>query len=438
MRYSNMNILIINGSPKGENSITYQTCRYIQRKFPQHSYQVLHVGQRIRQIESNFAQSLSMLSLADLLIFCYPVYTFLVPSQLHRFVELMKQHVAAGSLSLSGKWATQITTSKHFYDVTAHRFIEENCRDLKLKVLPGLSADMDDLLAEKGRREALSFFEYVGFQINGCPKVEFMGGKTVAIVADLSSDDVALREMIDRFSAELQCNYKLFNIHDFPFKGGCVSCFHCSGDGKCIYTDGFDTFLRTDIQSCDAIVYAFTVVDHSMGSRFKTYDDRQFCNGHRTVTMGSPTGYLINGDYCHEPNLQMVVEGRANVGGNYLCGVAVPDGGEDPVHRVMSVADLAARLNYSLAYSYQQPSNFFGVGGMTIFRDLIYLMRGMMRADHKFFKSHGQYNFPQKQWATSLKMYLVGWLMHSKTVRAKAGSKMTEGMMKPYHEALEE
>ncbi len=432
-----MYILIINGSPKGENSITYQTCRYIQRKFPQHSYQVLHVGQQIKQIERDFAKALSLLNQADLIVFSYPVYTFLVPSQLHRFIELMKLHVAQGALSLSGKWATQITTSKHFYDVTAHRFIEENCRDLNLKMLPGLSADMDDLLTEKGRREALDFFEYVGFQMNGCPEVEAMSNKTVAIVADLSPEDTALREMVDKFSAGLKCNYKLFNIHDFPFKGGCISCFHCSGDGKCIYSDGFDTFLRTDIQSCDAIVYAFSIVDHSMGSRFKTYDDRQFCNGHRTVTMGSPTGYLINGDYCNEPNLQMVIEGRANVGGNYLCGVAVHDGCEDPIHRVMSIPDLAARLNYALAHRYQQPSNFFGVGGMTIFRDLIYLMRGMMRADHKFFKSHGQYNFPQKQWSTSLKMYLVGWLMHSKTVQAKAGGKMTEGMMKPYHEALE-
>lgn len=432
-----MNITIVNGSPKGANSISYQTCLYLQHKFPQHSYQVLHVGQQIKHFERDFSQSLLALNNADLILFCYPVYTFLVPSQLHRFIELMKAHISSGKLDVGGKWVTQITTSKHFYDVTAHRFIEENCLDMGLRVLPGLSADMDDLLTEKGRRESVQFFDFVNYQINGHHDFGPMDGKTVAIVTDLAPEDVALREMINEFGSGLKCQYRLFNIHDFPFKGGCISCFHCSGDGKCVYKDNFDTFLRTEIQVCDAIVYAFTIKDHSMGSIFKTYDDRQFCNGHRTVTMGCPTAYIVNGNYHNEYNLQMVIEGRANVGGNYLCGVAVNDGSVDPIHRVTNISDLAARLNYALFNNYQQPANFFGVGGMTIFRDLIFLMRGMMRADHKFFKSHGQYNFPQKKWTMSLKMYLVGWLMHNKKLQAKAGGKMTEGMMKPYKKILD-
>ncbi len=61
-----------------------------------------------------------------------------------------------------------------------------------------------------------------------------------------------------------------------------------------------------------------------------------------------------------------------------------------------------------------------------------------MRADHKFFKSHGQYDFPQKRWKDSLKMYLVGWMMGNPRIRAKAGGKMTEGMLAPYKKMLDE
>ena len=75
---------------------------------------------------------------------------------------------------------------------------------------------------------------------------------------------------------------------------------------------------------------------------------------------------------------------------------------------------------------------------MRIFRDLIYQMRGMMRADHKFFKAHGQYDFPQKKWKQSLMMYLVGWMMHSRKLKSRMGDKMTEGMMKPCRKALED
>lgn len=58
-----------------------------------------------------------------------------------------------------------------------------------------------------------------------------------------------------------------------------------------------------------------------MGASFKLYDDRQFCNGHRTVTMGMPMGYIISGNLSKEENLKVIIEGRANVGGNYLAGV---------------------------------------------------------------------------------------------------------------------
>ena len=64
---------------------------------------------------------------AELVIFAYPVYSFLVPSQLHRFIELMKER----GVSLKDKYVTQLSTSKHFFDVTAHRFMEENLHDLK-------------------------------------------------------------------------------------------------------------------------------------------------------------------------------------------------------------------------------------------------------------------------------------------------------------------
>lgn len=90
----------------------------------------------------------------ELVLFCYPVYTFIAPYQLHRLIELIK----ADGIDLSGKAVSQITTSKHFYDVTAHRYIEENCFDLGMHVIRGLSADMEDLLCAQGRKQAEDFF----------------------------------------------------------------------------------------------------------------------------------------------------------------------------------------------------------------------------------------------------------------------------------------
>ena len=442
-----MRILVLNGSPKGSYSITLQTVNYLQAKYPAHTFEVLHVGQRIKQLEKDFAPAGEALEKADLLLFSYPVYTFIAPCQLHRFIELIKEH----GIDLTGKYATQLSTSKHFYDVTAHRYIQDNCGDLGLKYIRGLSADMDDLLKEKGQKEAEAFFEYVLWSVENdsfegvsaistaskhCPvTVPASEGEKqgdVVIVTDCEADNSQLQSMIDRFRAVLPRKTRVVNIREYPLKGGCLGCFNCAITGKCIYKDNFDEFLRGEIQTAQSIVYAFTVRDHSMGARFKMYDDRNFCNGHRTVTIGMPVGYLVSGNLSEEVNLQTIIEARAQVGSNFLAGIATDEENPDA-----QIDDLARRLCYALENKYVPPQNFYGIGGMKVFRDLIWLMQGMMRADHKFYKSHGQYDFPQKQWPTMLKMYAVGALLANPKIKAKMGNAMNEGMIAPYKKVLE-
>ena len=64
-------------------------------------------------------------------------------------------------------------------------------------------------------------------------------------------------------------------------------------------------------------------------------------------------------------------------------------------------------------------------------------MQGMMKEDHRFYKEHGFYDFPQKRKGTILGMYLVGAMMTNKKLRRKLENKMTEGMLMPYKKILE-
>ena len=447
-----MKILVINGSPSGSDSITLQTVKYIRLFHPEHEWSVLDVGKRIKSVEKDPGTALEAVLDADMLLFCYPVYTFLAPSQLHRFIRILKESGA----DISGKTASQITTSKHFYDVTAHDWLNANCLDLGLNVIRGLSADMEDLLSEKGRKEALSFFDHLmfcagnGIFIPSVPGREAAGlkfagtrddassvekdvSRRVVIVADLTGDSGRLSSMIDRFVSSCRYSCDTVDIGSYPFAGGCLGCFGCAADGKCVYRDGFDAFLRENIQTADATVYAFRIEDHSMGYMFKTFDDRQFCNGHRTVTMGKPVGYLVDGCLGLEPSLSMMLEARAQVGGNYLAGIATTEADPDAL-----TDRLALNIGYAVEKSYAEPAAFYGVGGMKIFRDLIYTMRGLMREDHRFYKKHGFYDFPQKRRGTIIGMYLAGMAVRSKGLRTKIGSRMTEGMLMPYSKVLKE
>lgn len=442
-----MKICVINGSPRGEYSVTLHSLLYLQKINLNHSFEFLNVGLQIKKYEKDFSEAEKKLTEADFLIFSFPVYTFIAPSQLHRFIELIKEN----NLNLKDKFVSLVTTSKHFYDVTAHNYIEDNCLDLGMKFVKGLSQDMEDLTKEEGRNDLIKFFKYLEYSydndiyekriINQPKFIEYNyqkqdidnikdSSKKAVIICDLNKNDEnyqSLQNMIDHFIDLFKYQVEVVNLRDFPFKGGCLGCFNCAGDGKCIYKDNFDEFLRNHIQVNDAIIIAFNIKDHSMGSLFKMYDDRQFCNGHRTVTEGLPFGYIINGDYESESNLKMIVEGRAEVGHNFLAGV-----GSD----AETIKMMVERLEYAIENKYVQPRNFYGVGGMKIFRDLIWIMRGLMKADHKFYKKHKVYDFPQKQRGKMMLMCFLGAMVRNKKIKAKMGNKFNEGMVAPYKKVL--
>ena len=433
-----MKILLINGSPSGKDSVTLKTADYLQVRFPEDTFETVHAAVKIRSLEKDFSPAVKAMEEADVILFVYPVYTFTVPSQLHRFIELIK----ASGIDLTGKFASQISTSKHFYDITAHGFIEDNCRDMGLKVVRGLSADMEDLLKPAGQRDAENWYDFLRFCVendiydnvqrtdtedqdsSSDTRAAAQNSYDTVIVTDLAKDDEALKKLIDDFRSVFKYKTKVINLAEFSFAGGCLGCFRCAASGDCIYKDGFQDLLRNEIQSGSAIIYAFTIKDHSMGSRFKTYDDRQFCNGHRTVTEGMPIAYIVNGDLNTEPNLKTMIEARAEVGGNYLAGCA-----SDSV----SVRNTAARLAYAIENKLTLPKNFYGIGGMKIFRDLIWVMRGLMREDHRFYKERGVYDdLPQKHMGKMFAVKMLGMATRNDKLMKKAGVKMTAGMAMPY------
>ena len=60
-----MKIAVINGSPKGKYSITLQTVLYLQRKFPEHTFEVLHAGQKIKALEKDFSAAKQLMEASD-------------------------------------------------------------------------------------------------------------------------------------------------------------------------------------------------------------------------------------------------------------------------------------------------------------------------------------------------------------------------------------
>ena len=122
--------------------------------------------------------------------------------------------------------------------------------------------------------------------------------------------------------------------------------------------------------------------------------------------------------------------------GEHLIAMCDGMGGHAGGDTASSIRTLAGSLALALDKGLTRPANFYGVGGMKIFRDLIYVMRGLMKADHKFYKEHGIYDFPQKQKKRILQMQLVGALIAIPSVQKKMKGQMSQYIIGPYEKVV--
>ena len=74
---------------------------------------------------------------------------------------------------------------------------------------------------------------------------------------------------------------------------------------------------------------------------------------------------------------------------------------------------------------------------MKIFRDLIYVMQGLMKADHKFISSRAFTTSPKSR-KTHLQMKLVGAMLAVPSIQKQAKGKMTEAIVGPYRKVIEQ
>ena len=96
-----MKITVLNGSPKGDMSVTLQSVHFIRKTFPAHEFQICNISSKIRIIESNkdgFLKVVEGIGSSDAVLWAFPLYFFLVPAQYKRFVELVFERGAPRGL----------------------------------------------------------------------------------------------------------------------------------------------------------------------------------------------------------------------------------------------------------------------------------------------------------------------------------------------------
>ncbi len=218
-------------------------------------------------------------------------------------------------------------------------------------------------------------------------------GPRTVLLTDEYRKDGNLSRMIDVFIDAYPQPVEVVDINDFPYEAGCHGCLHCEFVGECDRKDGFQDFYFNLVNTCNVLLFGMNIEGRYLKPIWKLFLDRTFSNGHRTSMMGKHTAYLVAGPLRSLPDVRQFLEGKDNVGRENSMGI-IGDENSDSQELESILRRTAERLARASASGYQKSVNFLGLGGIKIFRDLIYGMRGVVRDDHRFYKKAWIVRFP--------------------------------------------
>lgn len=455
-----MKICVLNGSPKGERGITLQYALYMQKKFPEHTFTVLHVARDIKKIENDpgvFEEAVKAVRESDGVIWAYPLYVMLVHADLKRFIELIFERNAAGAFE--SKYAALVSTSIHFFDHTANYYMQAICGDLGMRYAGCFSAKMDELMRDEGQEKFLCFARgFLASMAGGeatpreiAPvkeeRIDYtpspvgaplgVDGIRVLVLTDCMDEDTNIGKMVKRFSALTGAD--VIDISSLKIVSGCIGCIGCAFDNVCVFAgrdDVEETYAK--MGEYDAIIFAGEMKDRYLSALWKRFIDRRFFKNHAPHYPGKQIAYLISGPFSRNANLLEIFDGMAQLEDSNYCGV-LSDEYASSSEIDMRMDTLAKKIIRYAAEKYIAPQSFPGVAGRKLFRDEIWgAMRFPFRMDYRYYKRHGYYDFPQKDIRSRVQNSFMLFLIRFPKMKKNIQSQMTRYMVKPYQELLDD
>ena len=455
-----LKVIVLSGSPKGDLSVTLQYVNFIAKKFPQHSYQTYHVGEQIQKVardEKAFQKIMNDIQSSDAVIWSFPIYAFLIPSQYKRFVELIFDRGA--KKFFKNKYTITLSTSLRFFDHTAHNYLHGICDDLDMRYWGFYSADMQDLMKEEEREKLLIFAEdFFRAAENKTPTAKVYQplvhgqfkyepgdvkkkidshGKRIIILTDLEDEKTNLGRMIERFRRSFTGGTELLNINDVEIKGGCLGCAQCGFDNKCVYLgkDGFIDFNEKRFRTADAVVMAPIIKDRYFSWKWKQFYDRGFYNGHTPGLKGKQVVHILSGPLSQLPNLRQMIVASAEIGQMNLVDI-VTDESEDSKVIDALLQSSAERMIWFDERKYVRPPTFLYVGGHKIFRDLVWSTRSIFQADYRYYKKNNMFDFPQRDKRANAFNKMMASLMKDPVAKEEIRKTLKKEQVRPHQKVV--
>ena len=460
-----MKILILNGSPKADNSITLQHMRFLANREPDIETEVIPIGKSIKSLEKNeekFDAVAEKMRSADAVVWSFPVYYALVPSQMKRFMELLYERKGKGWFA--GKYTTALTTSINFFDHTAHNYVQAVCEDLGFSYAKGYSAHMDDFFKPKERDKLAGFFSWFLKTVwretvlpkkfaGDVPEVPVFnptldsgpasekptgsaGNGSILLLTDTTDPDSNLWKMIRTFERESHLPVDIKDIRDSGMSHGCLGCCTCGYDNTCIQKDGFARFFNDHLKPADIILICGSIRDHYLSALWKQFFDRSFFNGHAPVLQGKQLGFIISGPLRHRQNLRELLDVFADSWHMKFRGVVTDEAGDSRAV-IREIRDFSRNLELAGETNLDFGGSFYRAGGQKLFRDFVFNTSAVFTADDKFYKKSGLYaTLPQRQWKRRFRNTIFSLMVAVPFLRRQIHREFIPGMVAPYKKKL--
>lgn len=455
-------VVVINGSPKGKKSITLKFAEYLQKKHPQTRFRIFHVAQEIRsyaQGPEQWTELLEALRGCQGVIWTFPVYVFMAPASLLRFIELIDDFSLQDAFR--GHYTCSISSSIHFYDNLAQDQLRGALEDLGMHYTEGFTADQEDFFKPSFRRAVEVFYaDFCACWQEGrtlprkfaplsASALHYtpgpvahplpLEGRKIAVVADLSAPGSNIGPMVERFAAAFDGPVDIIDLNRLNIRGACTGCMKCALDHQCTYgdKDQLKAVYEQRIDPADILVYAGSLRKRYFSALMKLLVERRFMRTHYPFTKDKQVALLVAGPLEQCATLYQTFEADAQVNEAHFAG-AVSDQWPDSAALDAALDGLAARVLHFSKESYLPPDSFLGVAGRKMFRDEVWgRYRYVFQADHRYYRQRGFYDFPQKDWRMRLRNFFLMLRLQVPRTRRQMRNTMPGFMVKPFIDELE-
>lgn len=280
-----MKILVLSGSPKGEDSVTLQYMYYLQKYYKEDSFDIAIVG------DGKYTDDLTdRIKNADLIIYTSSIFHFSVHQQTLVFLDSLEKHKDI----LKDKPFTYFTTSVMIMEFTAHTVMKSAIERFGARYIRSLSLFDDALFKLEGQTDLVNWFRYVKSVVNNTVDFDFKDRHFSIIMLDATDGS---NDKLNNAMTEIAKHYRALGIEEIKTVElrnynilPCISCGACYTELKCFHKDDFLKVIDEVYASADII---FTVSEQKYGQLspvYKAWLDRHVQYGRHAY----PHGFILD------------------------------------------------------------------------------------------------------------------------------------------------